>query len=80
MVRKMYPFAGKSILERYWDELDTIIERLATNQESADGLDKGRAENACYFIAIMTDAYKPDILKIRNEAVRRFKERLNGTT
>ena len=66
-------YTGQSILERYWDELDTLIEKIATKQENEDGLDKGRAENACYFIAIMTDPYRPNIIKIRDEAVRRFK-------
>jgi hypothetical protein len=55
----------------YWEELDTIIERLMTNQEAADGLDKGRAETACVFIAILEGS---DLVKIRNRALQRFKK------
>lgn len=63
----------KSILETYWEELDIIIERIATKNASADGLDKGRAENACYFIAVMTNPYQPNIVAIRDEAIARFR-------
>lgn len=63
------------LLDRYWDELDTIVERIATGQEAEDGLDKGRAETAMYFIAILLAPHNPNIQRVRDEAARRFRER-----
>jgi len=67
------PCSGKSILEMYWDELDTIMDRLMTNgAEAADGRDPGRAEGVAYCIAVMKNPYAPNIDSVRIEAVERF--------
>lgn len=68
-------FERMLLLNRYWQELDDIVDRIASKQEAEDGLDKGRAETAMYFIAILLAPHNPDITKVRAEAARRYKER-----
>lgn len=68
--------SGKSILEHYWEELDTIMDRLMTEgSEAADGQDKGRAETAAYFIAILENPYNPDIDAVKIQCVDRWNAR-----
>lgn len=66
------------LIERYKQELDDIIERIITNNEKEDGLDKGRAEIACNFIAMILNPINPNMIQVRNDAVRRFKERTSN--
>lgn len=63
------------LIDRYWKELDEIIGRIITKQELEDGLDKGRAEAACLFIAILLRPHNPDLIGVRNQALKRYKER-----
>jgi hypothetical protein len=65
------------LIEKYWKELDDIIERIIEKRELEDGLDKGRAETACLFIAMLMRPHDPDIRTIRNQAVKRYRDR-NG--
>lgn len=65
------------LLENYWKELDDIIERIIEKRELEDGLDKGRAETACLFIAMLTRPHDQDIKPIRDQAVKRYRDR-NG--
>lgn len=66
------------LIQRYWEELDDLMDNILSKSESADGLDKGRAENACYFIAILQNPVNPNIIGVRDEAVRRYRERHRG--
>lgn len=67
--------AGPSLLEKMWEELDSIVDRLKTRQEAEDGRDPGRAEMAAYFIAMFINPYSPDMQAVRKESMRRWKER-----
>lgn len=64
-----------AFLEVLNEELNNIIERINTNQEAEDGLDKGRAEAICFAIAVYEDPEKPNIIAVKNRAVKRFRER-----
>jgi hypothetical protein len=57
-----------------WEELMSIVERLMTGAEAADGRDHGRAEGVAFCIAVMTNPYKPSIPAVRVEAMRRWEE------
>jgi hypothetical protein len=63
---------GPSLLETLWEELDSIVERLMTGCEAADGRDPGRAEGVAYAIAVITNPYHPSIPAVREECVRRW--------
>lgn len=66
-------FAGASILETYWQELDSILERLLSGNPAEDGKDSGRAEAMVYAIAVATNPYKVDVNAIRKEARARYR-------
>lgn len=62
------------LVEEYWKELDEVIARIIEKRELEDGLDKGRAETACLFIAMLLRPHDPDIKTIRDQAVRRYRD------
>lgn len=66
--------AGKSILEMLWEELDAIVDRIMTEQDSEDGRDPGRAEGVAYCIAVFTNPYLPNLDAIREQAMDRWYE------
>lgn len=61
------------LIEKYWKELDEIIERIVEKRESQDGFDKGRAETACLFIAMLLRPHDPDVKLIRDMAIERYR-------
>lgn len=65
---------GPSILDKLWEELMAISERLYTGTEAEDGRDLGRAEGVAYCISVMTNLYNPDIQAVRAEVARRWRE------
>jgi hypothetical protein len=67
-------YGGPTLLEALWNEMDVIMERLMTKQESEDGGDKFRAQELAWVLAIVTNAYNPSVDMIRAEAVRRYRE------
>lgn len=67
------------LIEKYWKELDEIIERIIEQRELVDGLDKGRAETACLFIAMLLRPHAPDPITVRDGAVKRYKDRHAST-
>ncbi len=67
-------YAGPTLLEALWDEMDRLMEGLMTKQDAADGGDRFRAEELGYVIAVVSNPYQPDINAIRKEALRRFRE------
>lgn len=71
-------FAGASILETYWQELDDILDRLLGGTPAEDGKDSGRAEAMVYAIAVATNPYKPNVSEIRKEARRRYTTRASA--
>lgn len=71
---KMF-WINKVLLDKYWEELDLIIERIITKTEYSDGMDKGRAEIACLFIAMLLRPHAPDIKYVRDLAVKRYRDR-----
>lgn len=52
-------------------ELDPIMERLLAGEDS-DGLDKGRAEMAIKFIAMIENLSAPNLIHVRNESLKRI--------
>lgn len=70
--------AGPSLLEKMWEELDSIVDRLMEGAEAADGRDPGRAEGVAYCIAIVQMPYAPDMMAIRAQAMDRRAERVAG--
>jgi len=62
------------LVEKYWKELDEIIARIIEKREHEDGLDKGRAETACLFIAMLLRPHDPDVKVIRDQAVKRYRD------
>lgn len=69
---------GPSILDKYWEELMSISERLYTGAEAEDGRDPGRAEGVAFCIALITNPYQPNIEAVRAEVARRWKEEQGG--
>lgn len=65
-------YVTKSLLERMWEELDSIVERLMSGAEADDGRDPGRAEGVAFCIALITQPYAPDVDKIRQLAMERY--------
>lgn len=65
-------YGGGTLIENLWAEMDAIMERLMTGQEAEDGGDRFRAEELAWVLAIVTNAYDPDINRIRKETVERW--------
>lgn len=63
------------LIHKYEEELDEIMDRILSGHESADGLDKGRAEIACLFIAMILNPSKPNILTARDASIKRCRSR-----
>lgn len=63
------------IRQRFILEIDVLVERIATKQEAEDGLDKGRVENALFFLAILDNPNRPDIIAARDAAAKRFRDK-----
>ena len=55
------------------NELHTIIERVLTESEAADGHDNARAESVAYCIAVMENPDNPDAPGVAKAAVRRVR-------
>lgn len=64
---------NQMLIQKYWKELDEIIYRIIMKEELEDGLDKGRAETACLFIAMLLRPHDPSVKYVRDEAIKRFK-------
>lgn len=62
---------GMSIRERYWEELDAIVDRLNAGEPAEDGRDPGRAEGIAWCLAVMANPYQPNIEAVREESVER---------
>lgn len=67
-------YGGPTLLEALWAEMDRMMAGLMTGQDAEDGGDKYRAQELAWVLAIVTNAYNPDIDAIRAEAVRRYNE------
>lgn len=64
------------LVQGYWKELDEIISRIMEKRENEDGYDRGRAETACLFIAMLLYPHSPDTKFVRDMAIRRYRERI----
>lgn len=64
---------NRLLRNRYEAELDEIISRILNGQENEDGLDKGRAEIACMFIAMILTPNNPNPVLARNESLKRIR-------
>ncbi len=64
------------LINEYWDELDKILDRIMTKDEKEDGMDRGRAETACLFIAMILRPHDPDPKFVRDMAIKRYRERI----
>jgi hypothetical protein len=69
---------NKVLRENYERELDAILTRIIEHTELEDGLDKGRAETACKFIAMILNPVNPSPLNVKNAAVKRYLYRKNN--
>ena len=65
------------LVNDYWKQLDEIFDRIMEKREEPDGLDRGRAETACLFIAMLLYPHSPDPKSVRDMALRRYRERLS---
>jgi hypothetical protein len=65
-------YGGPTLIENLWAEMDAIMERLMTGQQAEDGGDRFRAEELAWVLAIVTNAYDPDINRIRRETMARW--------
>lgn len=65
----LHPYAGKSLLEGLWMELDTVIRRLINKEAKED--DKGYAQGLTWAIAHFINPYQPDYDGIKAQALRR---------
>ena len=66
---------NQMLINEYWKELDLIIERILEKRELEDGLDRGRGEIACLFIAMLLRPHNPDPKFVRDQALKRYRER-----
>lgn len=84
-------FAGMSILERCWQELDDIMDQImeegepevdpakqpttAATRYRQWGELRGQAQGVAYCIAMISNPYEPDLPAIKREAKQRWDER-----
>jgi predicted trehalose synthase len=61
---------GKSLLHRLWEELDTVVDRLAA--EPDNDIDRGGAQQLAFAIAIIQNPYQPSTPGVKKEAQRRW--------
>lgn len=87
-MRDGYSAAGKSLLEKLWDELDNIMSRLMSDGEpdinghdiyehdlenyKAWGEERGQAQGIAYAIAIIENPYQPNMPGVKARAVERW--------
>lgn len=69
----LHPWAGRSVQEQVWAELDAVTERLLAGEDaqSADGQDQGFARGLATALAIMTNPYHPSLDAVRAMALER---------
>jgi hypothetical protein len=65
-------YGGPTLLEALWNEMDRLMEGLMTGQDEADGGDRYRAAELAWVLAIVSNAYDPNVNRIRAEAVERW--------
>jgi hypothetical protein len=65
-------YGGPTLLEALWNEMDRLMEGLMTKADAEDGGDRFRAAELAWVLAIVTNAYQPDVNAIRAEAVARW--------
>lgn len=65
-----HQFAGKSITEMIWQEMDTVYARLMSG-ETEKG-DKGTARGLATALSILTNPYTRDVDAIREQAYARW--------
>lgn len=74
--KALRPYAGYSIFGRIQEELDTIVDRLQSEDGAAeDGRDPGRAEALCRALAMIRNPYAPDFDAERDGAMERWEAR-----
>lgn len=80
--------AGKSLLEKLWDELDVVMDRLMADGEPENagypyhqddledyrswGEDRGQAQGLAFAIAIIENPYHPNMPAVKARAVERW--------
>lgn len=65
-------YGGPTLLEALWNEMDVLMERLMTGEAAEDGGDRYRAEELAWVLAIVENAYNPDMDRIRAKAMERW--------
>lgn len=74
--------AGKSLLEKLWDQLDAVVGRLMSDGEPDEGgprdeyrrwgEDRGQAQGLAFAIATIENPYAPDVPGVKARAMERW--------
>lgn len=82
--------AGKSLLELLREEMDTVIDRLMSDDRPDPdvepdalspsmwleyGEERGQAQGLAYAIAVIENPYQVDVPRVKDEAMERWEER-----
>jgi hypothetical protein len=71
----MHRWAGKSILDSIWEELDLAMDSLMDGEPEDE--ERGYARGLATAIAYLYNPINPDVQQIRADAVERWEERSN---
>ncbi len=70
----LHPWAGKSIIEHIWDDLDDVMDGLMDGSDAGEAA-KGSALGLAAALARMYNPTTPNVDAIREEAMDRWTER-----
>jgi hypothetical protein len=70
----LHPWAGKSIIEHIWDELDDVMDGLMDGSDAGDAA-RGSALGLASALATMYNPIAPNVDAVREQAVDRWTER-----
>lgn len=68
-----FQFAGRSIIDILWEEMDATYARLAGGKGSRAKGDKGRAGGLAYALAVMTNPYDVNVEAIKEQVHARWR-------
>lgn len=72
-----FQFAGRSILEIIWEEMDAVYGRLMAGDGAKAKGDKGRAAGLAYAIAVIQNPYEVNVEAVRDQAHARWEAGLD---
>ena len=68
-------YAGPSIREQMWEELDSLINILMAHKAKDVVYARGRAYGVASCLAILEQPYSPNVDAVRERAMERWNER-----